>query len=118
MFPVLGVQSLNPWTAREVPASRLLISFISLCTGDLNVYTYRKFTGLFIFAKCFLRSHLSPCLLKNMFTGASMVVQWLKLHLVQGAWVQSLVGELRSHRLPPKKQKQKKTNIKQKQAIV
>lgn len=37
-----------------------------------------------------------------------MVVQWLKLHLVQGAWVQSLVGELRSHRLPPKKQKQKK----------
>ena len=46
-----------------------------------------------------------------MFTGAFMVVQWLKFHpLVQGVWVQSLVGELRSHRLPPKKlfQKQKK----------
>ena len=63
--PVLGVRSLNPWTAKEVPASCLLISFISLCTGDLNFYTYRKFIGFFIFAKCFLRSHLSPCSLKT-----------------------------------------------------
>ena len=109
MPPVLGMQSLNPWTTKEVPAYCLLISFISLCIGDLNFYTYRKFIGFFIFAKCFLRSQLSPCLLKSMFTGAFMVVQWLKFHpLVQGVWVRSLVGKLRSHRLPPKKQKQKK----------
>ena len=37
-----------------------------------------------------------------------MVVHWLKLHLrAQGVWVQSLVGELTSHRLPPKKTKNK-----------
>ena len=43
-----------------------------------------------------------------MFTGAFMVVQWLKFHpLVQEVWVRSLVGELRSHRLPQKKTKNK-----------
>ena len=32
--------------------------------------------------------------------GASLVVQWLRIHLaVQGTWVQSLAGELRSCRL-------------------
>ena len=30
--------------------------------------------------------------------GTSLAVQWLKIHLpVQGMWVQSLVGEFRSH---------------------
>ena len=30
--------------------------------------------------------------------GTSLAVQWLKIHLpMQGMWVQSLVGELRSH---------------------
>ena len=68
MPPLLGMQSLNSWTTKEVPAYCLLISFISLCIGDLNFYTYRKFIGFFmffIFAKCFLRSQLSPCLLKK-----------------------------------------------------
>ena len=32
-------------------------------------------------------------------TGTSLVVQWLRIHLpMQGTWVQSLVGELRSHK--------------------
>ena len=35
--------------------------------------------------------------LENAFLGTSLVVQWLRIHLaVQGMWVQSLVGELRS----------------------
>ena len=39
-------------------------------------------------------------LLKITVQGTSLVVQWLRLHLpMQGAWVQSLVGELRSHML-------------------
>ena len=30
--------------------------------------------------------------------GTSLVVQWLRIHLaMQGIWVSSLVGELRSH---------------------
>ena len=38
--------------------------------------------------------------------GTSLVVQWLRLHLpMQGVWVQSLVGELRSHMLLGQKTK-------------
>ena len=30
--------------------------------------------------------------------GTSLVVQWLRIHLpMQGTWVRSLIGELRSH---------------------
>ena len=32
--------------------------------------------------------------------GTSLAVQWLRIHLpMQGTWVRSLVGELRSHML-------------------
>ena len=42
--------------------------------------------------------------------GTSPVVQWLRIHLpIQGAWVQSLVGELRSH-MPRSTAKKKKRN--------
>ena len=34
------------------------------------------------------------------YLGTSLVVQWLRIYLVmQGTWVQSLVGKLRSHHL-------------------
>ena len=37
-------------------------------------------------------------LLRNLFMGTSLVVQWSRSMLpMQGAWVRSLVGELRSH---------------------
>ena len=52
------------------------------------------------------------CYQKERLLGTSLVVQWLRLNLpMQGVWVQSLVGELRSH--TPHGQKTK--NIKQKQ---
>ena len=35
---------------------------------------------------------------KKILSGTSLVVQWLRIHLpMQGTWVRSLVGELRSH---------------------
>ena len=38
--------------------------------------------------------------LKITVEGTFLVVQWLRLHLpMQGAWVQSLLGKLRSHML-------------------
>ena len=36
--------------------------------------------------------------MKIIYSGTSLVVQWLRIYLVmQGTWVQSLVRELRSH---------------------
>ena len=44
------------------------------------------------------RSFPSEHLSINGNQGSSLVVQWLRVHLLmQGTWVQSLVGELRSH---------------------
>ena len=35
---------------------------------------------------------------KEKYSGTSLVVQWLRIRLpMQGTWVPSLVGELRSH---------------------
>ena len=42
--------------------------------------------------------HEDPLKLMLWAKGTTLVVQWLKIHLAtQGIWVQSLVGELRSH---------------------
>ena len=39
-----------------------------------------------------------PCSVKMVLLGTSLVIQWLRLHLpMQGVWIWSLVGELRSH---------------------
>ena len=55
---------------------------------------------------CFINSTL----------GTSLTVPWLRRHLpMQQVWIQSLVGELRSHRLCGQKIKNKQTNMKQKQ---
>ena len=49
------------------------------------------------------RKHISSHL-EQSFPGTSLVVQWLRSAFpVQGTWVQSLVGELRSHMAKKKK---------------
>ena len=54
------------------------------------------------------RKHISSHL-EQSFPGTSLVVQWLRSAFpVQGTWVQSLVGELRSHMAKKKKKRKKK----------
>ena len=47
--------------------------------------------------------------MKEWIVGNSLAVQWLRLGAFTARiWVQSLVGELRSHTAQPKKEKKKK----------
>ena len=49
--------------------------------------------------------------MKEWIVGNSLAVQWLRLGAFTARiWVQSLVGELRSHTAQPKKEKKKKVN--------
>ena len=47
-----------------------------------------------------------PCSVKMVLLGTSLVIQWLRLPLpMQGVWIWSLVGELRSHMSQSQKSK-------------
>ena len=62
--------------------------FISFCPPELLGFWFQRW--LVVFVQNFIQE--MRCL------GISLAVQWLRLCLsMQGVWVRSLVGELRSH---------------------
>ena len=66
-------------------------------------------TPKFMFYFCYI---ISTSMSKNNRWGTSLVVYWLRLHLLmQGVWVQSLVGELRSPCPKAKNKTKQKQNI-------
>ena len=71
-----------------------LISFESRGHLFINININNNFNFVNINVNHYLLKYLFP------FMGTSLVVQWLKIyHALLGAWVQSLVREVRSHKL-------------------
>ena len=92
----------------------LLLPWYYTLQQSINSYSFQgahtKSMGDFSFFFFYiLNSFLSTFSLRAQPLGTSLATQWLRLYLpMQGVWIWSLVGELRTHM--PKKQEQKHKN--------
>ena len=95
--PAAEAWSLNHWTVREVPQSTLARSG-KLCSISLNVRHLHKLFAVFLNTKFVYSLQVINNsildLLKNYNSRASLVVQWLRIHLpMRGTRVRVLVRE-------------------------